>query len=407
MANIYNRGFHTLMSEAGILSRESFETYIKDVIGFGNIQKLDLDGFSWDDYSSITFDFKELLLSNRVKVMATYADKDSEVIPLGSEGFKMTEGVIPCIKARYIWDADDYRRYLDALSKITFQGGSAQSYARDLLFASLNDMRIAHELSMTYQRDQLVSNRKLELDANNNPRGIKGLVFEVAVPADNISEVTVAKRWFSSATEKTAATANENADPVGDLKKIIRKMVRKGYAKSNIFCEVDEVSFFDDMEHPAWRTAIGYSLRRDLVLAPNNDANALAVGNNATDDETKAAFARILGIPLANIKFKQGLTAVEKLDGKGPDAKLTRTEFRTFNTNVYVFYPGGPLGKIKTAMALLPDDSAMYATFFGGRGIIQYEYDAKSKMQDWWSEFYGICVPLRPDEMFYMITFKS
>ena len=94
MAHKYNKGFRTLMGEAGILSAESFDLYVTDVIGFGNSQDLDLDGFEWDPYSSITFDFKQLLMSNKLKVMATYADKDSEVIPLGTKGFEMTEGVI-------------------------------------------------------------------------------------------------------------------------------------------------------------------------------------------------------------------------------------------------------------------------------------------------------------------------
>ena len=46
MANRYSQGFYTLMDEAGILSSKSFSLYIRDVVGFGNIQDLNLDGFS-------------------------------------------------------------------------------------------------------------------------------------------------------------------------------------------------------------------------------------------------------------------------------------------------------------------------------------------------------------------------
>ena len=53
MANKYSEGFYTLMEEAGILSAKSFSTYIRDVIGFGNLQDLNLDGFSWDPVSSL------------------------------------------------------------------------------------------------------------------------------------------------------------------------------------------------------------------------------------------------------------------------------------------------------------------------------------------------------------------
>ena len=405
MAYSYNKGFHTLMSEAGILSSESFDLYVRDIVGFGNLQNLNLDGFSWEPYSSLTFDYEQLIASNRLKVMATYVDKDSEAIPFGTEGFETIRGVVPRQKARFNWDEDDYRKYLQAVQTLDFQNSTAKAYALDLLFNGLSDIKSAHELSMTYQRDQMVSNRALTLSADNNPRGIKGLTFSAQVPDANVTALTSSTRWFSSATTKDSSTANSDADPVGDVRGIIRAMKRKGYM--NITVEVDEVSFLEDMEHPKWRTAIGYNLRPDLVLAANNDANALIIGKNAGDDTVKAAFAQIIGVPLSNIKFKQGLAAVETLQGKGPDAKLVRTSMRTFNANTYVFYPAGPLGTIKSVSPLVPDSSAMYATFFGGKGLIQYEYDAKAKFQDWWSELTALCVPNRPQEMFYLNTYHA
>ena len=405
MANKYSQGFYTLMEEAGILSSKSFSLYIRDVVGFGNIQDLNLDGFSWDPVSSLTFDYEQLIVSNRLKVMATYVDKDSEAIPLGTEGFESVRGVVPRQKARFIWDEDDYRKYLDALNKLDFQNTTAQQYARDLLFNGLSDIKNAHELSMTYQRDQMVSNRSLTLTADNNPRGIQGLTFTAQVPDANVTTLSGNNRWFTSATEKTTANEGSTSDPVKDIRTIVRAMKRKGY--NDIVLEVDEQSWYDDMDHSKWRTAIGYELRPDLVLAANNDANALAVGIAAGDDAVRQAFARIIGIPLSNIKFRQGLAAVEKLQGKGPDAKLVRTSMRTFNANTYVFYPAGSLGTIKSVLPLVPDSKAMYATFFGGKGLIQYEYDAKSKTQDWWSELTALCVPNRPQEMYYLITWSN
>ena len=403
--NKYSDGFYTLMSEAGILSSKSFELYVKDVVGFGNLQSLNLDGFTWDPISSLTFDYEQLIASNRLKVMATYTDKDSEAIPFGTEGFETARGVVPRQKARFLWDEDDYRKYLDAVSKLDFQNSTAKTYALDLLFNGLSDIKNAHELSMTYQRDQMVSNRSLTLTADNNPRGITGLTFSAQVPAANVTTLSENYRWYTSATEKTTANEGSAADPVGDIKTIVRNMKRKGY--TNIMMEVDEISWMEDMDHSKWRTAIGYELRPDLVLAANNDANALAVGKAAGDDAVTQAFAKIIGIPLANIKFRQGLAAVEKLQGKGPDAKLVRTSMRTFNANTYVFYPAGGLGTIKSVLPLVPDSKAIYARFFGGKGLIQYEYDAKSKTQDWWSELTALCVPNRPQEMFYLVTYSA
>lgn len=403
--NKYSEGFYTLMEEAGILSSKSFSLYIRDVVGFGNLQDLNLDGFSWDPISSITYDYEQLIASNRLKVMATYTDKDSEAIPFGTEGFESARGVIPVQKARFLWDEDDYRKYLDAVSKLDFQNMTAKQYALNLLFNGMSDIKNAHELSMTYQRDQMVSNRQLSLTADNNPRGIQGLTFQAMVPDGNVTTLSGNYRWFTDPDHKDNTHEGNASDPVKAMRTIIRSMKRKGY--TNIMLEVDEQSWLEDMDHSKWRTAIGYAVRPDLVLAANNDANALIVGKNVGDDQVKEVFARIIGIPLANIKFRQGLAAVEKLQGKGPDAKLVRTSFRTFNANTYVFYPAGPLGTIKSVLPLVPDGKAIYATFFGGKGLIQYDYDVKAKVQDWWSWLSVLCVPNRPQEMYYLITYSA
>lgn len=399
MAYTYNKGFHTLMSEAGILSSESFSAYIDDVIGFGSIQELNLDGFSWDPDITLTYDWFQATLSNRVKVMATYADKDSEVIPLGTKGFEILRGTLPTQKARFTWDADDYRRYLDAVARLQFRDQSIKDKALDILFNGMTDIRTAHEMSMTYQRDQIVSNRKLELTAKNNPRGVKGLSFDALVPDDNVTTLSGTARWFTDDDKTTEGTA---ADPVGDLRKIVRKLKRLNY--DNIVVEVDYVSWLEDMDHSAWRKEFGYMARPDLLVSTENAANALLVGQRIGDDELKGYFARAIGIPADNVHFRRGLVGVETLDGKGPDASLKTTSLRTFNANTYVIYPAGPLGTIKSAAPLVPDDSAIYATFFDGRGLIQYDYDAHSKVQDWWSELAALCVPTRPKEMYYLYT---
>lgn len=395
MANKYSTGFHNLMDEAGILSSKSFDLYIKDVLGFGNSQEMNLDGFNFEPVMQLDFDFEQLQVENKVMVMATYTDKDSEAIPFGTKGFTSSRGVIPRQKARFIMDEDDYRKYLVAVQQLDFQNASAKDYALDLLFNNLSDITNAHRTSMLYQRDQMVSNRGLTLDASNNPRGIKSVSFSASVPAENVTELKTTKRWFTDA-EKT--TEGADSDPVGDMKKIVRAMKRKGYA--NITVEVDEVSFLEDMNHSKWQTAIGYKLMPSLLMSPANDVNAQSVGANATDEDIKRAFASIIG---CNVVYKQGLVAIEKLNTE--TKKLERVTMRSFNANTYVFYPAGaPLGTIKVVAPLLPDSEALYGRMLDGKGIIQYEYDAKAKTQDWWSELTALCVPNRSAEMFYLIT---
>lgn len=395
MANKYSKGFHTLMSEAGILSTPSFSAYISEVLGFGESQAMNLDGFSFEDAMQIEFDYEQIQLENRIKVMATYTDKDSEAIPFGSKGFETSRGVVPRQKARFIMDEDDYRKYLITVQNLQLQNQSVKDYALNLLFNGLSDITDAHQTSMLYQRDQMVSHRNLTLSADNNPRGIKNLTFDASIPEANITELKTTYRWFTDA-QKT--TEGANSDPVNDLKKLIRTIRRKGYV--SLTMEVDEVSFFEDMNHSKWQTAIGYALVPSLLMSPSNDTNARSIGAGASDDDIKAAFKKIVGI--TDVRFRQGLVGVEKLDGSTKE--LTRVPFRSFDANTYVIYPSGPLGTIKVVAPLLPDDSAMYGQMLGGKGIIQYEYDAKSKTQDWWSELTALCVPNRSKEMYYLLT---
>lgn len=390
----YNEGFYSLMDEAGILSSKSFDLYIKDVIGFGNSQALNLDGFSFEPTMQMEFDYEQLQVENNIKVMATYTDKDSEAIPFGSKGFETSRGVIPRQKARFLMDEDEYRKYLIAVTQMDFQNMTAKEYALNILFNKMTDIRDAHDTSMTYQRDQMVSAGGVTLDTDNNPRGIKGVTFSASIPKENITTLTSNKRWFTDSEKKTEGT---ESDPVGDIMKIIRMMKRKGY--NNITIEVDEVSFYDDMNHSKWQTKIGYALTPSLILAADNDANARMVGANATFEEQKRAFEKITG---CTVKYKQGLVGVEKLNSSSK--KLERVAFRSFKENTYVFYPTGPLGTIKVVAPLLPDSTHLYGRILGGKGIIQYEYDAKSKTQDWWSELTALCVPNRSAEMFYLYT---
>ena len=172
----------------------------------------------------------------------------------------------------------------------------------------------------------------------------------------------------------------------------------KGYTQITV--EVDEVSFLQDMDHSKWQTAIGYWMQPSLRQTAGHDANARAIAKLAGDEQIKAAFKAIADV--YEVEYRQGLVGVEKLNSESK--LLERTSFRSFKANTYVFYPTGGLGTIKVVAPLTPDSKAMYGNFLGGRGIIQYEYDAKAKTQDWWSEFTGLCVPNRVNEMFYLYT---
>lgn len=388
----YNSGFYTLMDEAGLLNSQNFSLYIDNVLGYGNTQALKLDGFTFEPVNQLDFDYRQLQIENQLKVMATYTDKDSEAIPFGTKGFESSYGVIPRQKARAIMDEDDYRKYLIAVQQLSFSNMTAKQYALDILFNKLSEIISAHETAMTYQRDQMVSNRGLTLSATNNPRGIKGLTFSASVPDANVTTLTTTARWFTDA-DKT--TEGSTSNPVNDIRTIVRNMKRKGFL--DITCEVDEVSWEEDMNHTKWQIALGYAIRPDLRGSAANDNNAKAVAASATDAEWKAAFERIIG---CRVRYSQSIVGTETLSS----GSLVRTSMRSFKADTYVFYPTGDIGTIKVVAPLVSDNSAIYGSLLGGKGIISYEYDAKAKTQDWWSELTALCVPNRSNDMYYLIT---
>lgn len=391
----YNKGFYNLMAEAGIISSESFTAYIRDVLGFGEEQSLNLDNFTFDPIMQLLFNFEQALFESNIKLMATYPDKDSEVIPFGTKGFELSRGVIPRQKARYFMDEDDYRKYYDAVRTLSTKTEIA-NYARDILFKGLKENIIdAHDMAMTYQRDQMVSHRSLELTADNNPRGIKAISFISPVPEANVKKLDGQSKWF---TDDAKTTEGTSSNPPKDLKDLIRALRRDG--KQNLVLEADEVSFYEDMEHSKWKEALAYEAYPVLRLSgADNASQARAMAASFSDEETLRLFTKYTGL---NVRLRRGLVGVERYNKSKKE--LETVKIRTFDANTYVIYPEGELGTIKVVRPLLPDSQAMYGSILGGRGIIQYEYDAKSKTQDWWSELTALCVPTRPNEMYYLIT---
>lgn len=392
--NTYGQGFYNLMEQAGIRNQASFSAYLKDVIGASNSTELKIDGFTFESGMQLKFDYEQLQLENRIGVMATYVDKDSEAIPLGTKGFETSKGSIPRQKARYIMDEDDYRKYLIELGQLQFIGTTSKTQALDILFEKLTGLYDCHKNSMTYQRDSMISRAGLSLLDVNNPRGIQDITFTASVPDANKTTLTGTFRWFTDADKKVEGTTS---DPVGDMKKIIRTLKRKNVPAFHI--EVDEVSFLEDMEHSKWKIALGRSTNNQIKQDAEGDAIAIGIANLMMDDEIKRAFSKIMGV---NVVYSKSVVAVEKWNKE--TKKLERPQMRSFEPNTYVFVPDGTVGTIKTVAPLMPDSTGLYGKIFEGRGLIKYSYDVKTMVQDWWSELTCLCVPNKSNDMYYLKT---
>lgn len=103
MANTYGNGFYSLMEQAGISNKDSFDAYLKDVIGANNSTELKLDGFVWENNMQLDFDYKQLQIENRVGVMATYLDKIQKQSHWGQKALKLQKVVFQDKRLVILW----------------------------------------------------------------------------------------------------------------------------------------------------------------------------------------------------------------------------------------------------------------------------------------------------------------
>lgn len=400
-------GLDTLMEFKGITSNEAFQVYYNQVLAKNESESLNLSGFNVWDVPQIDFTYEQLEVEDQIKVMATYVDLNSEPIPLGTKGFNVLRGSIPRQKARFVIGENDYRKQMITLEKINTAArmvgdnpaGSVKEFLTKLLFGGLSELQEAHVGSLNYQVGQMKSAAGVTLTDANNPRGIQNITFSAYVPAENITTLTSTKRWFTDAGKSTEGTAST---PVQDIKNLIRA-AKERY--ENVVLEVDEKSFFEDMQHSKWQIALGYAMMPTLVattgMGAEGQAAAAAVASQASEDAIKAAFEKILGSNV-RVEYSKTICGIEKWDTVS--SSLKRSKIRAFNANTYLARPEGNIGIIKNVAPLRPDSSAISAMMFGNKGIIEYRYDAKHKVQDWCSELTALVVPNRPKDMFYLYT---
>jgi hypothetical protein len=399
-------GLDTLMASNGIISSEAFMAYYLQVLSRRESQNLNEIGFEEWDVPQIDFDYKMLEVEDQIKVMATYVDLNSDPIPLGTKGFNTLSGSIPRQKARWELGENDYRKELVTLQNLqvsaTFMNQSPaesiNNYLAKLLFGGLSEIQDAHIGSISYQVGQMKSTGAVTLTDANNPRGIQNITFSAQIPNENIKTLTGTARWFTNADKTTEGSAS---DPVNDLKKMVRD-AKEVY--DSVTVEVNEESFLEDMKHSKWQVALGYQMSPSLLVSAGvtdeAKATARAIADTASDDAIKAAFKKVIGTD--EVIFNKTRCGVEVWDDN--QKKLVRNKLWAFNKDTYLVRPSGKVGIKKNVVPLRPDPSAISATIFGGHGIIEYRYDARTKYQDWVSELTVLCVPTRPRDMFILHT---
>ena len=396
-------GLDTLMASNGITNADAFMAYYKQVLSSRENQNLNIIGFEEWGIPQIDFTYKMLEAEQKISVMATYVDLNSDPIPLGTKGFNTLEGSIPRQKARWELGENDYRKQLMVLKDLqiaaTFTnqnpGESVKNYLAELLFGGLSEIQDAHIGSMSYQVGQMKSTGSVTLTDANNPRGIQNITFSAQIPANQIVTLQDNYRWFTNDDKTTEGTSSE---PVQDVKTRVRDL-RNKLNGGPVTIEVNETSFFEDMQHSKWQIALGYAISPDLIkyagVGDAGKAAAAAVAEASGDDAIKAAFKKVSGAD--EVIFNKTVCGVEKWDKA--QGKLVISTLPAFNKNTYLFRPSGKVGIRMNVVPLRPDPSAISALIFEGHGLIEYRYDPRTKYQDWVSELTVLAVPTRPSDM--------
>jgi hypothetical protein len=396
-------GLDTLMASNGITSADAFMAYYKQVLSLRESQNLNVIGFEQWGIPQIDFTYKMLEAEQKISVMATYVDLNSDPIPLGTKGFNTLEGSIPRQKARWELGENDYRKQLMVLKDLQIAASfrnesptaSVQNYLAELLFGGLSEIQDAHIGSMSYQVGQMKSEGKVTLTDANNPRGIQNITFSAQIPAGQIVTLQGDARWFTDDAKTVEGSAS---DPVGDIKTRVRNL-RDKLNGGAVTVEVNETSFFEDMQHSKWQVALGYAISPDLIkyagVGSDGKAAAAAVAQASGDDVIKAAFKRAINAD--EVIFNKTVCGVEKWDKA--QKKLTISTLPAFSKNTYLVRPSGQVGMRLNVVPLRPDPSAISALIFEGHGLVEYRYDPRTKYQDWVSELTVLAVPTRPSDM--------
>lgn len=392
--NTYPIEFYDLLSRAlGGNDSKRLQGFLDEVMAL-KYNKLEIDGFAFAPDMQLDFTYEQIQKELKMNVMAQYVDVDSPAIPYGSEGFQIGTGRIPRMKGVEYFNEDKLRKILITEQRFGASSDRVMEAAASNLFNTIDTLIGGHTNSMTYQRHQIVSAGKLTLTDKNNPYGIQNLTFASHVPAANINNLSGDKRWWTSVnSEGVYSSEGTKADPIADLKAIVKKAKDKGVRGH---FEVEDSYMDQILEHSKIVAALA---AKKFPLAADS-ATALTSVAFLSTAEKDAALAEIIGAPIKRI---DSLVSVEKWDASAK--KLVRPTFKAFEANVLVFVPDGKLGEILCVEPI--SVGGVQGSFYGGRLQVTVGVDTLKKCQGFYSEMTVLAVPDKPQYMWYIHPYSA
>lgn len=396
-------GFDDIMKSFGLGDNKALEVWYNRYFKDRETMGLNIDGFTWDTAQiDFTYEFGEV--EETITAMATYLDLNSPAVPRGKDiSIQKFGGYIPRQKRLETKGENDFRRELIAMGRISqaaeLRGESPykslREYLAQNLLTTVAGFPDSHAQSLTYQVGQMKSAGSLTLTDVNNPGGIIGIEFKSNVPAENVHDTI-----YWTVDDDGNVTYDETKHPIEDFQEFMRKLKWDGtYGAAE--GEIDETETFRTlMRHPDIKKAIGYMVIGGLYVSGKSNADADKRATEAggytllssTVEQEKEWLRQLL--KLDKITLHNNVVGVAKYDKT--TKKMVVNTLKAFNPGVLVIRPVGNIGTIKNVAPLRPDGSAISGSIFEGRGIIEYFYDPKTRVQTWQSELTALAVPNRP-----------
>ena len=384
--NTYTIQFYDLLSRAlGGNESKRLQGFLDDVMA-RKYNVLQLDGFTFDEMQT-DFAYEQIAREVSITPMANYYDLDSPAIPRGSEGLKSWTGRIPRMKDVEYLNEDKIRKQLLLEQRIAAIGADRVTRgALETLFVTVDTLIGGHTNSLTYQRHQMVSKGKFDINFANNPKGVSGLSFSAHIPSANVTTLTGTARWW---TNSTKTNEGGTADPVADLLAMVEAANDKGL--TTVHFEVNKAYFKKVLGHS--KVLQNIALNLFPTASVSDTAGAVAV---MAEDIKKRTLESILGVP---IKVIDSIVSVEAPVKATQD--FTRKNVQAFEPDVFVLVPDGNIGRVLTVEPIALDGGT-YGSFYDGRLLLTVGVDPVKKCQSFNTEMTSLVVPEAMNYMWYI-----
>ena len=385
--NIHDQSNYDLIS-AGLGSK-SFQEFVDSYLAnkYNGLKTL---GFDWDSEIKIDYTYQQLEAERGIYSMSTYITPGAPSPVKSNQSFVVNYGTIPHNSHSYSLDDRTLRLQAMINKETSMVTQNMRNAIRDLLFDTTDKLIGGNYGTLTYQRDQMVSNHALTLTETNDPNGLKNVTFSANVPSANVKTLTTTARWFTDVNN----TEGSASDPISNLLDMQLLMENKGVAAYH--WEVDKLSLRRAFKHSKVLASIAMSLYPTMPLA--NASSAIGI---MAYDAKLAALEGILGCPITVI---DNVVAVEKFNNA--TGRVEPTQMRSFAADTWALVPDGQLGSIMSVQPILigGTDANNIAEFDGGRTLLRRYYDIRTNVQYVQSDNASLVVPSVANRMFRIVT---